>query len=176
MRINKTLEAASKKEQAQPPTRPPAPSIQIPASSKASKTSAAAPTPPTTSAVPMIKLKIGGSSSAPNGVPLTATSKPAPKPKTKKPKEPKLSEVPPPEPRRDSYFDSADVDDELLEEVIAIEREKDEQRKQGRGWQDKGDELRKAQAYCDMWETNKMKSDNSVQKMDNPKCSRDRLR
>ena len=144
VRINKTLEAASKKEQAQAPTRPPAPStpsIQIPSSSKVPKAPAAAPTTVATPSVPTIKLKIGGSSSAPNGTPSTATSKPAPKPKGKKPKEPKLSEVPPPTPTPvpapapvfdapAPVFDAPapvfdDMDDgsrELLEEVIAIER------------------------------------------------------
>ena len=85
----------------------------------------------------MIKLKIGGSSSAPNGVPLTATSKPAPKPKPKKPKEPKLSEVPPPVPAPaptpalppPAFDDMDDGSRELLEEVIAIEREQ----KKGKG-------------------------------------------
>ncbi|PIL31521.1 hypothetical protein GSI_06223 [Ganoderma sinense ZZ0214-1] len=136
VRINKTLEAASKKEQAQPPARAPAPappSIQIPASSKPSKAPAAAPVPTVTPSVPMIKLKISSGSSALNGVPHTSMPKSGPKPKGKKPKEPKLSEVPPPAPTPvpapapvappPAFDDMDDGSRELLEEVIAIERE-----------------------------------------------------
>jgi transcription initiation factor TFIID subunit 2 len=132
-RITKTIEAKMR-ETNQP--RSGTPSLKLSALQR--KAAPAAPVPATPSpapsgtARPTIKLKMGGVKA--NGTPLPTPSDEAalstPKLKIRKPKEPKLSEVPPPEPRRDSYFDSADVDDELLEEVIAIEKEKDEERKQ----------------------------------------------
>ena len=82
--------------------------------------------------MPTIKLKIGGggSLSGPNGAtpsPGQPASKPAPKPKGRKPKEPKLSEVPPPAPIVVPPIPPADdLDDgsaDLLAEVIAIEEQ-----------------------------------------------------
>ncbi|TBU50053.1 hypothetical protein BD309DRAFT_996445 [Dichomitus squalens] len=142
VRINKTLEAASKKEQAQPAPPSPAPPIQTPAPPpKVPKASTPTATSAATPPVPILKLKLGGGGggpSAPNGtISSPAASKPAPKAKGKKPKEPKLSEVPPPPPV--SAPDTAlappfdDIDDgsaDLLEEVIAIERQ---QKEKGKG-------------------------------------------
>ncbi|KAH9858258.1 hypothetical protein C2E23DRAFT_892071 [Lenzites betulinus] len=128
IRFNKTLEAANKAAQEKPTLPPPStPSVKfgapaVPSRSSQTPTAAAAP------AVPSIKLKIGGAST--NGAtpsPSPATTNPAPKPKTKKPKEPKLSEVPPPAPIHPPAPVPAFEDDgslDLLEEVIAIEREK----------------------------------------------------
>ncbi len=135
IRINKTLEeAAHKASQAQPAPVPQpsySHSIQIPKPKKA-------PTPSATTPIilPIILKLGGGGGSATNGTspsPVAATPKPAPKPKGRKPKEPKLSEVPPPEPvqvvppvplQAPSPSPAVeDVDDYLLGEVIAIERE-----------------------------------------------------
>ncbi|KAI0375461.1 hypothetical protein BV20DRAFT_960622 [Pilatotrama ljubarskyi] len=136
IRINKTLEAASKNAPEKAAQAAPAtPSIKLSAPTVASappKTSSngsGTATPAAAANVPTIKLKIGGSSAggaAPS--PSPAPSKPAIKPKGKKPKEPKLSEVPPPVPLSTPASAPAFEDDgslDLLEEVIAIEREKE---------------------------------------------------
>lgn len=134
-RITKTIEAKIR-ETNQP--RPGTPGLKIaPPQRKASLASVVpdTPTPASSGAAPVrpiIKLKMGGpkTNGSPLPTPSAETAQPTPKLKVRKPKEPKLSEVPPPEPRRDSYFETTgDVDDELLEEVIAIEREKNQERK-----------------------------------------------
>ncbi|KAI0652328.1 hypothetical protein C8Q79DRAFT_937038 [Trametes meyenii] len=139
VRINKTVEAANKAAQEKPaPPPPPTPSIKVPvqASTPASAKASPAATPAATPNVPTIKLKIGGGAPV-NGAtpsPSPAVGKHAPKPKARKPKEPKLSEVPPPAPlpapsRPPAFEDDGSLD--LLEEVIAIEREKNQERKHG---------------------------------------------
>ncbi|KAI0660528.1 hypothetical protein C8Q70DRAFT_976084 [Cubamyces menziesii] len=140
VRINKTLEAANSKAAQERPPPPSTPSIRVPAPTP---TPAPAPikpspasTPVATPSVPTIKLKIGGGSSTNSAAPSPspAVSKPAPKPKGRKPKEPKLSEVPPPTAPAPppsapptTFEDDGSLD--LLEEVIAIEREKKQERK-----------------------------------------------
>ena len=134
VKINKTLEKAA---QAQPAPPAQTPAIQAPPRTKAAE--AAAPSlPAAPAAIPTIKLKIGGGSATPNGAAPPAPSKSASKSKAKKPKEPKLSEVPPPAPHvsappppPSSAFD--DLDDgtaDLLQEVIAVEEEKKRQQHQ----------------------------------------------
>ncbi|KAI0348152.1 hypothetical protein BDW22DRAFT_1480005 [Trametopsis cervina] len=132
-RINKTIEAKIRETNQAPPATP---SLKLSAPQRKGSTLAPPVTPspaPSSSGPsrPIIKLKMG--SAKPNGTPLPTPSAdvtmPTPKLKGRKPKEPKMSEVPPPGPRRDSYFEPGDVDDELLEEVIAIERQKSEERK-----------------------------------------------
>ncbi|KAH9943990.1 uncharacterized protein BXZ73DRAFT_39443 [Epithele typhae] len=140
-RISKTLEVANHKEaaaQAQVSVAPRAtPAIQVPAVTQLSKVSASSTPAGGSPSVPTIKLKIGSGSSAastaPNG--SAGSFKATPKPKAKKPKEPKLSEVPPPVPvaapasRRPLAFD--DFDDgsaDLLEEVIAIEEQRNKKK------------------------------------------------
>lgn len=119
-RINKTLEAADKAHQAQPskvePEEPPAvPPVALRPPVKRPVDLPAAPPVP---ARPTIKLKVGGGSAAPKaqGEPSTPAAAPTPKVKGRKPKVPAAPPVP----------SAPDVDDELLEEVIAIEREKGE--------------------------------------------------
>ncbi|EIW64059.1 uncharacterized protein TRAVEDRAFT_55102 [Trametes versicolor FP-101664 SS1] len=137
VRINKTLEVANKAAQERPaPVAQSTPSIKFsaPATTPAPSKSSPATTPAPTSSVPVIKLKIGGGPTNGTHSPSPATSKPAPKPKGKKPKEPKLSEVPPPTripapAPVPTFEDDGSLD--LLEEVIAIEREKKQGRKQG---------------------------------------------
>ncbi|KAI0692979.1 hypothetical protein BC835DRAFT_1276761 [Cytidiella melzeri] len=146
-RITKTIEAKIR-ETNQP--RPGTPGLKITAVQRkvAPNTSAPATPSPAPSAAtpsrPTIKLKMGGLKT--NGTPLPTpsaeTAQTISKVRVRKPKEPKLSEVPPPEPRRESYFDHADVDDELLEEVIAIERAKNEERKLHRASAEKDKEQR----------------------------------
>lgn len=124
IRINKTLEAATKTGHTGPEPAPPSISIAPPVAPRVEE---AAPTPAPVQkiSVPTIKLKIGVNGAAP--LPATSSSaKPAPKAKGRKPKEPKLSEVPPPAPatapeRAPTFIDDGSAD--LLEEVIAIERE-----------------------------------------------------
>ncbi|KAI0830772.1 hypothetical protein BC628DRAFT_1355553 [Trametes gibbosa] len=130
VRINKTLEAANKDKPAPPP--PSTPTIKLSAAA-ATSAPARASQGSTPAPVPSIKLRIGGvSANGANPSPSPAFAKPAPKPKTKKPKEPKLSEVPPPVPMPPHAPIPAFEDDgslDLLEEVIAIEREQSQGRK-----------------------------------------------
>ncbi|OBZ68561.1 Transcription initiation factor TFIID subunit 2 [Grifola frondosa] len=121
VRINKTLEAADKA--AQPRMPPPQSVVRVPPPAPAK-----APTPAAAS-VPTIKLKVGGATNgtttpAAASKAATPAAKPPPKPKGRKPKEPQLSEVPPPQ---TPFIDDGSAD--LLEEVIAIEREKDQERR-----------------------------------------------
>lgn len=127
-RINRTVDT---KTAAQPaPPRPMAPPpVPIPAANAVAGPSKPAPAP-APSAVPKasedaprpsIKLKIGGSAAAATPTPqpaeVTPKPKPAPKPKGRKPKAVAV-DVPPEPMVDDGSFD-------LLEEVIAIEREKE---------------------------------------------------
>ncbi|EGO05242.1 hypothetical protein SERLA73DRAFT_82815 [Serpula lacrymans var. lacrymans S7.3] len=123
-RISKTLEAANKhaqeepaevlpnivvKQPVKPVTNPIPPPSPVPVA-------ASPPLPvatPSTSR-PTIKLKVGASQDKVNDTP-----KPPPKPKNRKPK---MVDVPPP-----AYVDDGSHD--LLQEVIAIEREKDEEKR-----------------------------------------------
>lgn len=142
-RIGKTLEAA---EQAHPkatippiaaPAKAPIPATPIVRLKPSVPVQSPLPSTPTPAAPPrpIIKLRVG--SMAPNGSPappsasLVSTPKGTLKPKQRKPKEPKLSEVPPPPPAAAPPAPEPDFDDgslDLLEEVIAIEREQDEVR------------------------------------------------
>ncbi|KAI8981206.1 hypothetical protein BD414DRAFT_93257 [Trametes punicea] len=140
IRINKTLEAASNKA-AQEKSAPPPPSAPLapsPAPTTAAQKPSPAATPAPTPGMPTIKLKLGGAGSGSSAVSSPApAAKPAPKLKGRKPKEPRLSEVPPPapapapalapSPAPPPFEDDGSLD--LLEEVIAIEREKDQERK-----------------------------------------------
>ncbi|KAI0639863.1 hypothetical protein C8Q77DRAFT_1083269 [Trametes polyzona] len=134
-RIHKTLEAANKAAQEKPTPAPPStPSIKLSAPTPTPAPSRPKPspanTPAATPSLPSIKLKIGGGSANGAAPSPTAASKPAPKPKIKKPK---MSEVPPPAPAPAPEPVTAFDDDgslDLLEEVIAIERAKDQERKQ----------------------------------------------
>lgn len=119
VRINKTLEAADRAAQ------PRILNISTPASVKLPPAVPTSTQPSTTVSVtprPSIKLKVGGTSTdGPSG-----SLKLAPKPKGKKVQE-RISSPVPPSPSV-SFIDDGSAD--LLEEVIAIEREKDqEQRK-----------------------------------------------
>ena len=133
-RIHKTLEAANK---AAEPARKELPSIvvkQLPQKpSQPTRTSTPASVPPPVTADqpaprPTIKLKVGGAQVKPtekvNGKLVEKSSEvsKAPKFKTRKLKIP--DEAPPP------YVDDGSHD--LLQEVIAIEREKDEEKRQRR--------------------------------------------
>ncbi|THH30629.1 hypothetical protein EUX98_g3547 [Antrodiella citrinella] len=130
--INKTLEANDQRVRAQPapiprPLVPSTPVLKLPPVAPSSTPIHATPTP-SSSARPIIKLRMGGSTTSngtpppPPPAPEVAPAKEMPRPKGRKPKEPKLSEVPPPEP---AFIDDGSAD--LLEEVIAIEREKNEE-------------------------------------------------
>lgn len=128
VRINKTLEAADRTVQSRAPPPPSAPPARAAPVRPTPLPPAPAPIPstPMPSAVaarPSIKLKVGGASQDISAAP----AKRAPKPKGKKVQERApsrvLSPVTAPE-----YIDDGSAD--LLEEVIAIEREKDEERKQ----------------------------------------------
>ncbi|EMD32531.1 hypothetical protein CERSUDRAFT_118583 [Gelatoporia subvermispora B] len=116
VRISKTLEAADKA--AQPRSLPPPASVAAtPATPRPPPTPAPAATP-TPAARPTIKLKVGGSTVNGGTASLTpAPPKPAPKLKVKKPKEVKAT--------GDAFIDDGSAD--LLEEVIAIEREKNQE-------------------------------------------------
>ncbi|TDL26427.1 TATA-binding protein associated factor Taf2 [Rickenella mellea] len=109
VRINKTLEAADRAAAKQqensmmPPPPPPEPVVP---------TATDAPTVP--AARSTIKLKLGAAPSS-----AQETSKPSPKQKPPKPRKQKTTEPPPP-----PYEDDGSAD--LLQEVIAMEREMDE--------------------------------------------------
>lgn len=135
--INKTLEAADKAHaSAAPPVPPPVPRLvarpppTVPAH-KPSPVPVVVPSPPTAVAQttpaaprPVIKLKVGSQSKAVDPVPV----QPAPKPRGRKMKPittPAVEVAPidaPPPP----YVDDGSHD--ILQEVLAIEREKDEKR------------------------------------------------
>ncbi|KZT72927.1 hypothetical protein DAEQUDRAFT_685309 [Daedalea quercina L-15889] len=116
IRINKTLEAADRAAQPRA-AAPPAPAKVAPAARVPSTPQREQSAVPAASSAPRpsIKLKVGG------GTPVDTPAKPATKAKGKKvqPRDPT-----PPTP----IIDDGSAD--LLEEVIAIEREKDEERKQ----------------------------------------------
>ncbi|KAG6333744.1 hypothetical protein ID866_5345, partial [Astraeus odoratus] len=120
-RINKTLEVANKASGSRPPAASqPVVAKQPPAKPIAAPTTASStPAPQHPSSRPIIKLKVGN----PQG---KATEKPPEEPKASvkiKPRKPIIpDEAPPP------YVDDGSHD--LLQEVIAIEREKDEERRQ----------------------------------------------
>ncbi|TFY68605.1 hypothetical protein EVJ58_g911 [Rhodofomes roseus] len=121
VRINKTLEAADRAAQPRAANPPPAPAKAAPATRAPSDSRPAESPASATPAAsrPSIKLKVGGAT-------LSETpSKPATKAKGKKaqPREP----APPPRPPT-PVIDDGSAD--LLEEVIAIERQKDQGRKQ----------------------------------------------
>ncbi|KZT27583.1 hypothetical protein NEOLEDRAFT_1130581 [Neolentinus lepideus HHB14362 ss-1] len=109
VRINKTLEAADKAHQEPPPP----PKVPEPAAvSPVTPAPVDLPAVPAATPRPTIKLKVGNASTTKvDGEPLT----PAPAPKAKSRKS-KVSAAP--------AAPDHDVDDDLLEEVIAIEREK----------------------------------------------------
>ena len=120
-RIHKTLEAASKNVEPAPVELP---TIVV----KRQSTATFKPPPPPPSAEseaparPIIKLKVGGShAKAPQDLSkkVAETPKASQKPKQRKPKA--IDEAPPP------YVDDGSHD--LLQEVIAIEREKDEEKR-----------------------------------------------
>jgi transcription initiation factor TFIID subunit 2 len=133
-RINKTLEAANK---AAEPAAEDLPSIIVRHPPQKKPTPAPAPAPAPDAATvpaakqapaprPVIKLKVGGGAQVkapekpvPVGKPVEAPKAP-PKPKGRKAKVP--DDAPPP------YVDDGSHD--LLQEVIAIEREKDEEKRQ----------------------------------------------
>ncbi|KAJ3487118.1 hypothetical protein NLI96_g3752 [Meripilus lineatus] len=140
-RIGKTLEAA---EHSHPK---PAPAIPIPVSTPTPATPVVrlkpkapveTPLPPTPTPAPRPTIKLRVGSIALNGgpppqstPPALDTPKTATKSKSRKPKEPKLSEVPPPKPLPPISPPEPEIDDgslDLLEEVIAIEREQSEVR------------------------------------------------
>lgn len=131
-RINKTLEAANKGAE---PARDELPSIvvkQLPRKPPPRSTPVSTPAPPLAAEQPaprpIIKLKVGGAQVKPTekvnekpvekAVEKSAEASKTPKFKVRKPKIP--DEAPPP------YVDDGSHD--LLQEVIAIEREKDEKR------------------------------------------------
>jgi transcription initiation factor TFIID subunit 2 len=113
-RINKTLEAAAAQQpapEAPPPPPTPAPEVQPP-----TLAADATPSPKdalSTSSRPTIKLKVGANQSKPAEAP-----KPAAKPRARKPK---VVDAPPP-----PYVDDGSHD--LLQEVIAMELEKAEEK------------------------------------------------
>lgn len=107
-----------------PPSLPATPTVKLGLAVRPVAPASPAPVP-STSSRPIIKLKVGGS--ALNGTPTPSAETPTPKislkpPKGKNPKEPKTREIPRPE---TAYIDDGSAD--LLEEVIAIEKEKDEE-------------------------------------------------
>ncbi|KDQ63029.1 hypothetical protein JAAARDRAFT_29020 [Jaapia argillacea MUCL 33604] len=124
VRINKTLEAADKAHPPPPPPpltiKPPVPKAPVPKAPPPrapvpAREAPVVPVPVATPAArseaprPTIKLKVGGSQVKPADSD-TPTKLPLVKPRGRKPK---AVDMPPP----------ADVDDDLLQEVIAIERE-----------------------------------------------------
>ncbi|KAJ7750340.1 hypothetical protein B0H16DRAFT_1550372 [Mycena metata] len=114
--INKTLEAQHAKEAQRPP--PPPPKVLPPAPPAAPDPAPAEPTPSTSR--PTIKFK------APQPPqPKESTPKPVPKPPRRKPKpDIPAAEVPAVDPPPPPYVDDGSHD--ILQEVIALEREKDE--------------------------------------------------
>ncbi|KAF8140663.1 hypothetical protein EV363DRAFT_1313061 [Boletus edulis] len=128
-RINKTLEAANK---AAAPSRKELPSIvvkqvpqQPPSQSTRVSTSASVPPPVTPGQAaprPIIKLKVGGAQVKPPEKPVEKSVEVSKAPKFKARKLKIPDEAPPP------YVDDGSHD--LLQEVIAIEREKDEEKRQ----------------------------------------------
>jgi transcription initiation factor TFIID subunit 2 len=126
-RIQKTLEAASKN--AEPTPVETLPNIvvkkQVAASSKPPTISVPPPPPAGSEAPPrpMIKLKVGGShvKAPPPDPSKKAAEVPKASQKTKQRKPKAIDEAPPP------YVDDGSHD--LLQEVIAIEREKDEEKR-----------------------------------------------
>lgn len=143
VRINKTLEAADKAADQKPvaPQVPAARALPNDATQSTSQPSSilrndaiiSTATPASNTGRPLIKLKVGGSSNAGSLGDLESSSafvaKTPSKPKGRQPKEPKLATIPPP-PIPESAASAAqlsserDPDQELLEEVIAIERQK----------------------------------------------------
>ncbi|KAI9057062.1 hypothetical protein FKP32DRAFT_1598551 [Trametes sanguinea] len=141
VRINKTLEAASNKAAQERPAPPPPAPAPVPPPVSAPTKRSPPETPAATPSKPVIKLKLGGGSAVNSAAssPAPTATKPLPKAKGRKPKEPKLSEVPPPAPAVPpapapapspvpAFEDDGSLD--LLEEVIAIEREKNQEKKQ----------------------------------------------
>ncbi|KAI0937072.1 hypothetical protein AcV5_005059 [Taiwanofungus camphoratus] len=122
VRINKTLEAADKAVQPRAINISPSPSAKIIPAAPAQPPTAS-PISASSTSRPTIKLKVGGVSNET----LAPVAKPAPKPKGKKAQASKPLAVPPP---GTSYIDDGSAD--LLEEVIAIEREKDEEQRKHR--------------------------------------------
>lgn len=124
-RIQKTLEAASKNAELAPvETLPTIVVVKKPNGSKPPAVSGSPLPPPAESeapARPVIKLKVGGSQvkAPPPELSKKAAEKASQKPKQRKPKA--IDEAPPP------YVDDGSHD--LLQEVIAIEREKDEEKR-----------------------------------------------
>ncbi|KAH8094603.1 hypothetical protein BXZ70DRAFT_1009904 [Cristinia sonorae] len=150
--INKTLEANDMRTYAQPAPQAPVPStpiLKLPPVAATSTPVHATPTP--SCSRPVIKLRMGSSmlnGAPPPAQPSVPEPKFVPKVKGRKPKEPKLSEVPPPAPLpapvstpshaspaplqpEPGFIDDGSMD--LLEEVIAIEREKNEENARKRG-------------------------------------------
>ncbi|KXN88910.1 Transcription initiation factor TFIID subunit 2, partial [Leucoagaricus sp. SymC.cos] len=139
--INKTLEAADKSHASQlareqspksaaHPTSATQPSIKLPLpATKTAKESSAVHATTATSSKPTIRLKVGPQAkpSQPNASTHHQPSPPPPaQPRPKKQKQPQpvpVSEVDPPPP---PYVDDGSHD--ILQEVLAIEREKDEER------------------------------------------------
>ncbi|EIW87115.1 TATA-binding protein associated factor Taf2 [Coniophora puteana RWD-64-598 SS2] len=121
-RINKTLEAASKANEPEALDHLPSITVKRPVARPTISTAPIPPAPqPSTTPAPLqsrptIKLKVGGSSQKPAEEPTAPL-----KIKPKKPKPPVEIDGPPP-----PYVDDGSHD--LLQEVIAIEREKDEKR------------------------------------------------
>ncbi|KAI0068033.1 hypothetical protein BV25DRAFT_1904522 [Artomyces pyxidatus] len=125
-RINHTLETkiALQPKQAKPMAPPPVPIPAVPTAgpSKSAPPPPQAPTPIEDSTPrPSIKLKIGGPSTTPRPSPAEVVTKAAPPPKAKAPRKPKPIELPPPPPLDDGSLD-------LLEEVIAMEKESEAKR------------------------------------------------
>ncbi|KAJ7150184.1 hypothetical protein C8R46DRAFT_1008308 [Mycena filopes] len=111
--INKTLEAQHAKEAQRPPPPPPPPRITPPVPRTAPNPP---PEPTPSTSRPTIKFK------APQ--PKEATPKPVAKPPRRKPKPDPAAEVPAVDPPPPPYVDDGSHD--ILQEVIALEREKDE--------------------------------------------------
>ncbi|KAG2155663.1 TATA-binding protein associated factor Taf2 [Suillus clintonianus] len=125
-RIQKTLEAASKNAEPAPESLPTV-IVKKPTTAASKPPAVSAPLPPPqaaseTPARPIIKLKVGGPQvKVPQPEPPKKAGEPksSQKPKPRKPKA--VDEAPPP------YVDDGSHD--LLQEVIAIEREKDEEKR-----------------------------------------------